>query len=114
MNTTQNTLIYKGFTAKIEFDVKEKALFGRVINSMDDILFMIHEGESVEQVMQETIDAHLEFCKETGKVAAKPYSGSFTVRTTPERHQKIAIVAAEKGVSIAKWVEEIVSIHLPA
>ena len=37
-------------------------------------------------------------------LASKRYSGSFTVRTTPDLHRSIAIKAAESNVSINRYV----------
>ncbi|MDP5016850.1 MAG: type II toxin-antitoxin system HicB family antitoxin [Dolichospermum sp.] len=37
-------------------------------------------------------------------LAEKKYSGKFQVRLTPEQHRKLAIEAAENGISLNRYV----------
>jgi predicted HicB family RNase H-like nuclease len=50
--------------------------------------------------------ADLQACGETPPtpLTARSYSGTFVVRTSPELHGRLALVAAEQRVSMNQWV----------
>jgi hypothetical protein len=52
----------------------------------------------------QTLDRYLAYCKKTGTVPDKPFSGSFNVRTGAALHRLSAQVAASKSVSLNEHV----------
>ena len=73
------------------------------------------QGTTVDEVEKEfhaSVDDYLECCKEDGVEPEKPYSGNFTIRFTPELHQKLAIGAKSLGMSINGFVEKSVKDEL--
>lgn len=93
-------MIYKGYTATVEFDEDEGAFLGKVVDLLDVITF---QGKSVDELNAEfqiSIDEYLAFCKEKNREPEKPYSGKFNVRITPSLHRKIAVKAAKEHKSI--------------
>jgi hypothetical protein len=52
----------------------------------------------------QTLVRYLAYCKKTGRVPDKPFSGSFNVRTGAALHRLSAQVAASKGVSLNEHV----------
>ena len=105
-------LTYRGYTASISYDKKDKVFVGKVLDLEDEITFEEENAKKIEQTMKETIDAHLVFCQENGFIAAKPFSGRFSVRTSSEIHKRIFLEAAGKGLTINKWLEQFINIHL--
>ena len=102
----KNTLTYKGFTARIEFDSDDNIFFGRVLGVSDIIGF---HGETVSALTADfhnAIDHYLEVCRQRGEKPKKPYSGKLTLRISPDVHADIAAAAAHNGKSINKWVVE--------
>ena len=88
-----NTLSYKGFTAKIEFSAADNVFFGRLPGIADIVAF---HGESVEELKnstRETVDFHIEVCEKTGKKAKKNYSGEVLSRLPDQLHAEIAEAA---------------------
>lgn len=101
-----NTMEYKGYIGKVEYDEVDGAFHGTVINLRDVIHF---EGESVaelRQALRDSVEEYLAFCREAGEEPEKPYSGKFLVRTDPELHRKISISAGKKDVSLNEWVNQ--------
>ena len=93
-------MIYKGYTATVEFDEDEGIFFGKVVDLQDVITF---QGKSVEELNTEfkiSIDEYLAFCKEKKRDPEKPYSGKFNVRIAPSLHRRIAVRAAKEHKSI--------------
>lgn len=66
---------------------QEAALRGIVSLVKDSVADMEKEGEAVPQPL-----------------ALQKYSGKFQVRTTPEIHRRLAIQAAEAGVSLNRLI----------
>jgi predicted HicB family RNase H-like nuclease len=110
-----NTLTYKGYTAKIEFDQDDNILFGNIIDIRDTVGF---HGESVNELkdaFHEAVDFYLESCKKAGREANKPFSGKFVIRVDSSLHNEIAVAAINAGKSLNKWVadtlEQVIHAH---
>jgi len=102
----KNTLSYKGFTARIEFDPDDNIFFGRVLGVRDIIGF---HGETVTELIADfhnAINHYLDVCRQRGEKPQKTYSGKLTLRISPDTHANIAAAAAHTGKSINKWVAE--------
>ena len=102
----KNTLSYKGYTARIEFDSDDNIFFGRVLGVRDIIGF---HGETVADLIadfQNAVNHYLEVCQQRGEEPEKAYSGKLTLRIPPNMHADIAAAAAQSGKSLNKWVTD--------
>jgi len=96
---------YKGYVAKIEYDEDAEIFSGMVINTRDIITF---QGESVGELrkaFEDSVEDYLSWCEEDGRKPEKPYSGKLNLRLNPEIHQKAAIMAKLKGMSLNSYIE---------
>lgn len=101
-----NTLKYKGYTAKVEFDSEDNILLGHILGIRDTVGF---HGETVAELKNafvEAVDFYLESCRKAGREPEKPFSGQFVVRVDSAMHADIAATATAAGKSINKWVAE--------
>lgn len=99
-----NTISYKGYIAKIEPDLDDSVLVGRVINTRDIIGF---HGQTIPEAIKSfhaVIDEYLEDCQQRAIDPNKPYSGKFNLRLPPDLHSEIASAAAKVGKSLNQWV----------
>lgn len=99
-----NTISYKGYTARIEPDLDDGILVGRVINTHDIIGF---HGETVSEAIQSfhaVIDEYIEDCQQRGLPPDQPYSESFDICVPPQLYGKISDSATKAGKSINQWV----------
>lgn len=95
---------YKGYDAQVVYDSDARVFHGTVANIRGAITF---EGTSVDELegaFHESVDVYLEFCAEAGVEPAKPFSGNFVLRTTPDLHARAASAAAQHSVSLNAWV----------
>lgn len=99
-------MTYKGYEAVVQFDEEAKILSGEVVNTRDVITFQADSADEIEKVFQESVDDYLAFCKSRGEGPEKPFSGTFTVRMTPEQHRHLALDARRRGMSINAYVVE--------
>jgi predicted HicB family RNase H-like nuclease len=78
-----------------------------VVNTQDVISFY---GSSVEELKTEfktSIEEYLTFCAEKGRDPEKPFSGNLSIRTSPDIHRRIAMLAARRRVSMNSFVESV-------
>lgn len=100
---------YKGYIGKVEFDNEAGLFHGEVTNLRDVITF---EGTTVQELraaFQASVDDYLAFCTVRGEEPEKPYSGTFTLRVTPELHRDIALQARLADKSTNSWVAEVLA-----
>ena len=108
---------YQGYLGKVEYDDEAGIFHGEVANLRDVVTF---QGESVAELrraFRESVDDYLAFCAARGEAPEKPYSGTFTVRISPELHRDIALRARAANQSLNGWItallEQAVAAALP-
>lgn len=102
-----NTMTYKGYTARIEFDDRDNIFWGKVLGIVDTITF---EGETVAQLTDDfhnAIDFYLEDCAKTGRSPEKPSSGRLMLRVPPEVHSAALVAAQSAGMSLNQWATDV-------
>jgi predicted HicB family RNase H-like nuclease len=57
------------------------------------------------------VDDYPKTCDEQGRQPEKPFKGSFNIRISPQLHQRIASQAAGKGMTINRYIAEILEHH---
>ena len=100
-------LTYKGYQGSFEYDPEADIFHGDVLHINDIITFQGRSIDELKAALTESVEVYLEYCKKKGRSPEKPFSGTFNVRLTPEIHQQIAMRAAEAGVSLNKWVANV-------
>jgi predicted HicB family RNase H-like nuclease len=102
-----NTMSYKGYTARIEYDERDNIFVGRILGIRSIISF---HGETVSQLRREferAIKDYLAECKEAGVQPEKPASGKLLLRVPPEVHGRALVAAQAAGKSLNQWAMEI-------
>ena len=103
-------LKYKGYTGSVEYSEEDNCLYGKVMGmSRDGITY---EGQDVNELRKDfegAIDDYLASCAARGVVPARPYSGTFNVRVSPEIHSAIAMLAQKAGMSINAFIRQVLA-----
>jgi predicted HicB family RNase H-like nuclease len=97
---------YKGYTGTIEVSIDDGCLHGQILFIED---YITYEGNTVDDIVvsfKEAVDRYLAYCKETGKPANKPYSGTFNVRVGQELHRKAVEVAYHYNINLNDFVAQ--------
>lgn len=102
-----NTLSYKGYRASLEFDPDDRILVGRVLDIHDVIGFHGASVAELEAAFHEAIDDYLAACEALNQAPEKPASGRMMLRVAPAVHAASLRAAAEAGLSLNKWAEEV-------
>lgn len=104
-----NTLTYKGYTARIDFDDRDNIFVGRVLGVTAIIGF---HGETVAELradFESAIDFMIEDCQARGVSPEKPASGKLLLRVPPELHAAALVKAQSVGKSLNQWATEVLS-----
>ena len=101
-----NTLLYKGYHARIEFDDADRIFVGHLAGIRDIVGFHGSSVDELEAAFHEAVDDYLAHCAKLGMPANKPFSGRMLLRVPPEVHAKASIAAKMAGVSLNQWAAE--------
>ncbi|MGC9206623.1 MULTISPECIES: type II toxin-antitoxin system HicB family antitoxin [Acidithiobacillus] len=104
-----NTLTYKGYTARIDFDDRDNSLVGRLLGIQDIIGFHAENVADLHTAFEEAVDDYLEACEKIGKSPEKPASGKLLLRVPPELHAAALIKAQAGGKSLNQLAIEALS-----
>lgn len=98
-----NTMTFKGYTARVEFDDRDNILVGRLLGVRDIVGFHADDVAGLRVAFEEAVNDYLEVCEKLGKPAVKPASGKMMLRVTPEVHSAALIAAQASGQSLNQW-----------
>jgi predicted HicB family RNase H-like nuclease len=104
-----NTMTYKNYAARIEYDDDDLIFTGRIAGIRDGVGFHADTVEGLRDAFHEAVEDYLETCAEIGKEPRRSYSGQVMFRVSPEVHRKAAIAAELSGKSLNQWAEEVLS-----
>jgi len=102
-----NTLTYKGYTARIDFDDRDNIMVGRLLGINDIIGFHADNVNDLRSAFTESVDDYLDACEKIGKSPEKPANGKLLLRVSPEIHAASLIAAKSAGKSLNQWATEI-------
>ncbi len=102
-----NTMSYKGYAARVEYDDEDEIFFGRIAGIDDGVTFHADTVPELKAAFHDAVDDYVETCAKIGKAPQKPYSGRVMFRISPEIHAKAARAAELSGKSLNQWAEEV-------
>ena len=102
-----NTMTYKGYTARIEYDPRDEVFVGRVLGIEDRITFHGATVGMLRHDFRAAIDRYLVDCAARGRSPQRSYSGKILLRVAPEVHARAALTAEAHGKSLNQWVTEV-------
>ena len=97
---------YKGYIARVELDAEARVFHGEVINMRDVVTF---EADCVDELLKEfhlSVDDYLDYCKELGEDASKPFSGKFVLRVDTDLHKELFLRSQLENKSLNSWIVE--------
>ena len=75
MTATSNSMTYKGYAARIEYDDEDGIFVGRLAGIRDGVGFHADSVEELRAAFQEAVDDYVETCAKIGKEPQRAYSG---------------------------------------
>lgn len=97
---------YKGYRAAVTFDEDALLFHGEVLGIRDVITFQARTAEDLPKAFHDSVDDYLDWAKDDGFEPEKPFSGSLSLRATPDLHRRMADAAAVQAKSLNQWMVE--------
>lgn len=102
-------LNYKGYHGTVEFSLKDKTLYGQVIDVNSLISYEGQNLTELETDFQKAVDDYLAMCQAHGETPEKAYTGVFNVRLDPAMHRQLALYAKSHSESLNASVKTAIS-----
>ena len=102
-----NTMTYKGYSARVDYDDADRIFTGRIAGIRDGVGFHADNVEALREAFREAVEDYIETCARIDKKPQKPYSGRMMFRVNPEVHRRAALAAELAGKSLNQWAEEV-------
>ena len=97
---------YKGFFGSAEFSFEDMVLFGKIECINDLVTYESVDINGLEAAFHEAVDDYIQTCKELGKEAEKPFSGTFNIRIGADAHKKAYIKSLDEGISLNELIKK--------
>jgi len=102
-----NTMTYKGYSARIEYDDKDSIFVGHLVGINDIVGFHAESVAELQAAFRESVDDYLDVCEKLGQPPNKPASGKMVLRIPPEIHTAAMTAAKLAGQSLNKWAADV-------
>lgn len=106
-----NTMSYKGYAARIEYDDEDKIFVGHIAGINDVVGFHGESVKTLEKAFHEAVNNYLDACKKLGQEPNKPASGRLLLRIPQDLHAKAAMMAEASGKSLNAWTSDLIAEH---
>lgn len=103
-----NTMEYKGFTARIEYDDEDEVFVGRLLGLRAVVSFHADTVAKLKREMHVAVDEYAASCERRGETPERPLSGNVPLRMPPEVHGRAAVLAEASGKSLNQLITELV------
>ena len=95
-----------GCIAEVEYEERDVLMHGVVVNARAVLHFAGRDIAELKAAFADTVADYRNWRRERGVEPEKPYSGTLSLRISPELHRRIAERAAKAGESINRFIVE--------
>jgi predicted HicB family RNase H-like nuclease len=99
-------LKHEGFIAEITYEDGDALMHGNVLNTRAVLHFAGRNIGEMKKAFADTIADYRAWCSERGVEPERPYSGTLSLRISPDLHRRVAERAMQAGESINQFVAE--------
>lgn len=107
----KNMMEYNGYVGSVEYSGEDGVFFGKVQFIRTLISYEGSDAKSLLKDFYEGVDDYLAMCREKNITPEQPFKGSFNVRVGSNLHRKLAIEAAQRGISLNSLIVECLEYH---
>ena len=86
-----NTMTYKGYTARVEYDERDDIFVGRILGIRSIISFHGKTVAGLRAEFRKAVNDYIAECEAEGVKPEKPISGKLLLRVPPEVHGKALV-----------------------
>lgn len=99
-----NMMEYEGYLGSVIFDEDDEIFHGKLEYIKALVTYEAKNAKGLIKAFHDAVNAYLKMCARHNEQAEKPFKGSFNVRTGPELHRHLAMLAAQQGVSLNRFI----------
>ncbi|MGA9601357.1 MAG: type II toxin-antitoxin system HicB family antitoxin [Methylocystis sp.] len=99
-------LKHEGYIAEVGYEDGDALMHGAVVNARAVLHFAGRDIKELKAAFVDTMEDYRAWCKERGVEPERPYSGTLSLRLSPELHRRVAEQAARAGESINQFIAE--------
>lgn len=101
-----NVMTVDGYSARIEYDAERDAFRGDILFLNGSADFYGCSPKELRAEFRKSLKIFLQECEEKGIEPHRHFSGKFNLRIPPELHERLAIRAQARGLSINALAQE--------
>ena len=98
---------YKEYFGSVHYSDEDRTFFGKIEFIRALVSYEGTDVKTLRRAFEEAVDDYLDTCTEQGKEPEKPFKGTFNVRIGPELHQRVAMAAAQRGVTLNGFIADV-------
>jgi predicted HicB family RNase H-like nuclease len=98
---------YKNYYGSVHYSDDDRVFYGKVEFIRALISYEGTDVRSLRTAFEEAVDDYLQTCREQQKEPERPFKGSFNIRIGSSLHQRIALEAIRKGVTVNKYIVDV-------
>jgi predicted HicB family RNase H-like nuclease len=98
---------YENHFGSVHYSDDDKIFYGKVEFIRALVSYEGTNVQSLRKAFEEAVDDYLETCKKQGKEPEQPFKGSFNIRVGSNLHQRVALEAMKRGVSLNKYIVDV-------
>jgi predicted HicB family RNase H-like nuclease len=95
---------YKGYIGTADLSEEDGVFHGKLAHIRDLVTYESETASGLVEAFHAAVDDYLADCKAAKRAPDTPYKGLFQVRTRPELHRALALLAMKRGVSLNEVV----------
>lgn len=103
----KDMMSYKGYLGSVHYDDDDRIFYGKIEFIRALVSYEGNDAASVRSAFEEAVDDYLAMCRTKRIEPEKPFRGSFNIRVGPAVHRKLALAAARKGVSLNRYIADL-------
>jgi|3_EtaG_2_1085321.scaffolds.fasta_scaffold44369_2 predicted HicB family RNase H-like nuclease len=102
-----NVMNVGGYKAVVKYDPEIEMFRGEFVGLNGGADFYADDTGGLKLEAMKSLQIFLDSCRKRGIKPTKQFSGRFNVRISPSLHERLAITAESKGISINRLVEDV-------
>ncbi len=97
---------HRGYYGSVHYDDDDEVFYGKVEFVRALVSYEGTDVKKLRRAFEEAVDDYLDLCSAKGRDPDRPFKGSFNVRVGQHLHRRAAVAAAQRGVSLNRFVAQ--------
>lgn len=97
---------YKNYYGSVHFNDQELFFYGKIEFIRALISYEATTAKGIRKAFEDAVNDYLDLCHAKNIEPETPFKGSLNVRLGPELHRRVTIAAAQKDISVNKFIAD--------